>query len=322
MASEVGVDDRGGLQTRAVGASDRTIGDLAERQHGVVARRQLAPTARQVARRVGAEWLRPVHRGVYAVGHGQLTRKGRWAAAVLAGGPEAALSHRSAGILWALLRPSPSLPEVTVPRKGLRRPGIRLHSADLRADEVTTGDGTPVTTVARTVLDLATVLDRQRLERALAEAEHRRYADSPGLAELLERHRGRRGTERLRTILESGHATRGITRSALEDRFLRFLDGRGLARPELNAPLRLGGGWIEVDCSWRAERVIVELDGRAAHLRERRFESDRIRDRRLGALRWETVRVTAWQLDRDAGGLEADLLRLGIGGGDRGRTSG
>jgi hypothetical protein len=234
-------------------------------------------------------------------------------AAVLAGGTDAVLSHQSAAMLWQLLYPTPSVPHITTAATGRRRPGIRFHTASLPTDEITAHDGIPVTTVARTLLDLATTLDAHRLERAIAEAEYRRYADSPSLPELLERYPRRPGTRTLRTVLASGNASRGITRSALEDRFLRFLDARGLPRPELNAPLELEGRWIEVDCLWRAERVIVELDDRASHTRTRNFESDRVRDRRLQALGWDPVRVTGLQLDEDGDGLEDDLRSLGVG---------
>lgn len=233
-------------------------------------------------------------------------------AAVLAGGAGAILSHLSAGMLWHLLYPTPSVPHITTAVTGRRRPGIRFHTARLASDEVTTRDGIPVTTVARTLLDLAAVLDPHRLERAIAEAEYRRYADRPSLADLLDRYRGRAGTKGLRAVLAAGNPERGITRSALEDRFLRFLDARGLPRPELNVPLEVDGSWIEVDCLWRAERVIVELDD-LSHLRPRNFHSDRVRDRRLSARGWEPVRVTERQLDEDGDDLEDDLRSLGVG---------
>lgn len=317
MAHEVEVDRRIEAETQPRGAEgaeneDRAVGDLAERQHGVVARRQLTLTASQIERRINSGWLRRIHRGVYAVGHRRLSREGRWMAAVLAAGPTAVLSHQTAGMLWGLLYPTPSVPHVTIASKGRRRPGIHLHTAHLPPDEVTTRKDIPTTTVARTLLDLATTLDRHRLERAIAEAEYRGYADSPSLPELLERYPGRRGTRTLRAVLASGNPSRGITRSPLEDRFLRFLDARGLPRPELNVPLELDGRWIEVDCMWRTERVIVELDD-PSHLRARNLESDRRRDRRLSARGWEPVRVTERQLDEDADGLEADLRSLGLG---------
>lgn len=257
--------------------------------------------------------LHSIHRGVYAVGHARLTREGRWMAAVLTGGSDAVLSHEPAGIHWLLLRPRPSLPHITTPHKGRGRPGIHHHASLLPADETTVRDGIPVTTVARTLLDLAQCLDHHRLERAVAEAEYRRYADAPSLPELLDRYPRRRGVAGLRAILASGDAERGITRSQLEERFLRFLDARGLERPELNAPLRLGEDVIVVDCLWRRQRIALELDGRAAHLRVRQWEADRLRDRRLLAAGWRPARVTSQQLGDDPDRLEADLGALGVG---------
>jgi predicted transcriptional regulator of viral defense system len=314
MAHEYGVDSaiRGQRQFRG---RWRRLATLAARQHGVVARSQLFEidlSRDQADRLLGAGMLQRIHRGVYAVGHGLLSKEGRWMAAVLAGGLEAVLSHQTAAMLWALLYPTPSVPHITTAVTGRRRPGIRFHTAQLPPDEVTTHEGIPTTTVARTLLDLATTLDAHRLERAIAEAEYRGYADSPSLPELLDRYPRRRGARNLRAVLDSGNPSRGITRSSLEDRFLRFLDARGLPRPELNVPLELDGRWIEVDCLWRTERVIVELDD-PSHLRARNLESDRLRDRRLSARGWEPVRVTERQLDEDGDGLEDDLRSLGVG---------
>ncbi len=181
MAAEVEVDTdiRGGFQLRR---RWRGIARLAARQHGIVSRSQLLGVGagpRQIDRLVNARQLHPIHRGVYAVGHRLLTPEGRWAAAVLAGGDGAVLSHESAAINWQLLNRYPVLPSVTAPVKGRRRRGIAHHAARLPADERTDRDGIPTTTVARTLFDLAGIISADRLERALAEAEYRRYADSP-----------------------------------------------------------------------------------------------------------------------------------------------
>lgn len=272
----------------------------------------LGLSPRQISYLLSCGQLHRLHRGVYALGHRNLTQQGRWMAAVLAAGPRAVLSHVSAGIHWLLLTPASLLPHVTVPHKGRRRPGIRHHVAALRADEVTARDGIPVTTVARTLLDLAAVLDPHRLERAVAEAEYRRYADSPSLLELIERYPGRRGVARLKATIASRKPQLGITRSRLEQRFLRFLDRRRLERPELNAPLELADGFISVDCLWRRQRVALELDGRAAHLRASTWEADRRRDRRLLGAGWRPVRITARQLRAEPDEVARDLRALGI----------
>ncbi len=233
-------------------------------------------------------------------------------AAVLAGGPWAVLSHTSAAMSWGVVDRYSSLPTVTTPTKGLRRPGIQCHSAQLAPDEVTVRRGIPITTAARTLLDLAVVLPPDRLERALAQAEFLQLSDVTPLSVLMERHRGARGTKALRRLIASGAPTSGITRSPLEDRFLAFLDSRSLPRPELNQPLQLGRDFIEVDCLWRRARVALELDGRVSHERRAQFATDRRRDRRLLAAGWRPVRVAREQLSErvEADALERDLRLL------------
>lgn len=293
---------------------------VAARQHGVISRRglrRIGLTYPPILGLVHAGFLQPVHRGVYAVGHARLAREGVWMAAVLAGGPTAVLSHGSAAALWRLAAP-PSLPHITTVAKGLRRPGIRIHSSNLSRAERTRRAGIPVTTVPRTLLDLAGELDAFALERALAEAHFRGHRDERPLLRLIEAGPRRRGASNLRTILDSGHHRLGRTESPLEDRFLRFLDRRRLERPELNQTLMVHGRRIRPDCLWRRQRVIVECDGRDSHLREVTWEADRRRDRGLLAIGLKPVRVTSEQLDRDAAGLEADLRDLGVGTRTRG----
>lgn len=233
-------------------------------------------------------------------------------AAVLAGGAGAVLSYASAAMNWRLLNPTSSLPHVTTATKGRRRRGIRNHTAHLPADEVTIRNAIPTTTVARTLLDLAATMDAFALERALARAEFHGYPLSPSLPTLIARYPRRHGLASLRAVLATGHHQLGITESPLEDRFLRFLDSRRLERPELQVPLDLGDRRIRVDGMWRELRLVVELDGRAAHERQLAFESDRRRDRRLLALGWRPIRITDEQLGEEPDELEADLLALGL----------
>ncbi len=288
------------------------MAELAARQHGVVGRSQLVKLGfdrSAIDRRVNAGRLHPVFRAAYAVGHLRLASRGRWLAAVLAAGEGAVGSHQVAGAIWEILRWN-GVPHVTVPRKLPQRPGLVIHRCRLATDEMTTRDGLPVTTVARTLLDLAAVLPRHRLERALREAEYRRYADSPSLSELLKRHRGGRGTATLRAILTHHRLGESITRSELEDRFLSLVAESNLPLPAVNMPVQIGGRWIEVDCAWLARRVIVELDGHAAHSTRRAFEDDRERDRLLQVAGWRVVRVTWRQLHERPSGVVADLRAL------------
>jgi predicted transcriptional regulator of viral defense system len=205
---------RGKQSTRREGAArgaDAGIAELAGRQHGVVARRQLLGLGLgrgAIDRRIEAKRLHPVHRGVYAVGHRELSRLGWWMAAVLACGPDAVLSHRSAAALWGIREGSPTRADVSAPRELASRPGIRVRRAFVFADEGTIEAGIPVTTVPRTLLDLAAVLQPHELDRALEQAEALRLSDPIPLAALVERHRGRRGTARLRRALERDRCAR------------------------------------------------------------------------------------------------------------------
>jgi very-short-patch-repair endonuclease len=274
---------------------DVAIARLAARQHGVVARAQLVDLGvggRAIDHRLERGRLHRVHRGVFAVGHTVLSRHGWFMAAVLAAGPNAVLSHRSAAVLWGIRDGSPASVEVTVPRNRRTRRGVTIHRAVLMADEVTTERGIPVTTAARTLLDLAEHLTPQRLERAIHEAEYRRLTSPLSLDALLARHQGRRGTTALKKIVESGGLGAAVTRSEMEADFLAVLDAHRLPRPHTNQHIE----GREVDALWPEQRLIVELDGRQAHGTARAFEHDRARDRHLQTEGYRIVRVTYRQL--------------------------
>jgi hypothetical protein len=223
-------------------------------------------------------------------------------AAVLAAGRGAVLSHRTAATVWGMLRSS-RLEAIVVKQQKPRR-GLHLRCCFLAPDEVTIVRGIPVTGVSRTLLDLAAVLHRRRLERAMNEAEILGLAERVSLRELLARYPGRPGTPAIRALL----GTRApLTRSELEPLFLDFLEARSLPAPETNAWLLVRGSWIECDCVWRSRRVVVELDGRTVHDTAAAFERDRARDRRLHAAGWRVVRITWRQLREEPEALAADL---------------
>ena len=258
-----------------------------------------------------AEWVRTgrllrLHQGVYAYGHDRLRIEGRWLAAVIACGPGAVLSYRDAAQLWELRRSNAALIDVTVPSRAgrLRRSGIRVHrSGRLAAEETTTRSGIPVTTVPRTLLDLADVLDAQALRRAVTEAEDTNRLDLPSLIAVVENNPGRRG----RKMMEAAGATRHRTRSPLEDRFLRFLEKWGVEEPQT-------GVWIEgyeVDFVWTRAGLVVELDGVAAHTTRAAFTADRLRDRRLWRAGLRTIRLTDDALDAEEDVL-VDLAQAGV----------
>jgi hypothetical protein len=292
---------------------DGPIARLADRQHGVVSREQLRSLGfgrTGIEGRVRRGALLVLHRGVYAVGHRRLTPEGRWMAAVLACGPDAVLSHRSAGQLWGLLSRSSAPAEVTRPRAFRRRDGIRCHQSRLPADEIDEVEGIPVTGVPRTLMDLAAMLSRRQLERAMNEAEVLGLRSRLSLPRQVERYPGRPGASLLRALLGDDTALRGVTRSELEERFVELVDAHGLPRPRLNASVDAGGRLLTVDCLWDGPRLIVELDGRAAHGTRRAFERDRERDRLLVGEGWRVVRLTWRQLRDDGAGIAAELSAL------------
>lgn len=289
---------------------DRLIARLAERQHGVVARAQLRAAgighhAIDGRRRRGQ--LHLLYRGVYAVGHRKLTKEGQWLAAVLAAGPDAVLSHRSAGQLWGLIPRSTAIAEVTRPRTFRERDGFRCHHGRVPLEEIESVEGIPATSASRTLLDLASILDRPRLELALNELEVRRLTSRVSLPELLRRHPRRRGVARLRALLDEDAGSRGVTRRELEARFAAFVEEYDLPRPLRNVDVAAGGRFYEADCAWPDRRLIVELDGRGAHDTRLAYESDRRRDRHLTGAGWRVVRITWRQLHDETDAIATEL---------------
>ena len=265
---------------------------IAARQWGVVTRKQLLAAGfdpASIARRIRAGRLHPIHRGVYLVGHSVPTARSREMAAVLACGQDAVLSHRDAAALHELL-PHPARPvpvNVSVAERDCRRrPGIRVHRVKAwEPGEIGTLDSIPITSPARTVLDLAAV-NAAELEQVLAEAERRRLVRP---SELIERSRGRPGRPMLRSLIEVGPS---FTRSEAERRLLRLIRSAALPSPETNA--RLCG--YEVDFLWRDAGLAVEVDGYAFHRSRQAFERDRARDADMAVAGYTVVRITWRQL--------------------------
>jgi hypothetical protein len=266
--------------------------------------------------RLARKSLNLLHLGVYSVGHQALTRHGRLTAAALAFGPEAVLSHRSAGQLWGLVPKAANEPEVTRPGFARGRPGIVLHRSSLPPEEVGAVDGIPVTSVPRTMVDLAGVLKPRQLERAWNEMEVRGLRDPLSVAAVLDRHPGKRGTAALRELMVSKRPA-DITRNDLEERFLGLVDRFGLPRPRMNAHIALRGKFYEVDCLWEHQRVAVELDGGAVHSTWASMEADRERDRILIAEGFRVPRVTWRQMRDTPAAVAADLSRILDGPGSR-----
>jgi very-short-patch-repair endonuclease len=300
-------DELSMARQNGVAIGDAGIAWLAGRQEGVVARRQLLAlgmNARSVDHRLRRGTLHSYLPGVYAVGHRVVSPRGRLVAAVLAAGDGAVLSHRSAGQVWRLLRGSGPRVDVTAPRWRRAIPGVRGHSSLLPHDERTVHGGLPVTSVPRTLLDLAGVLRPRELERAVNEAEVLRLGDALSVPDIIDRHPRRHGVRALRAVLADLDVS--VTRGELERRFRAFLKRRRLPRPAFNVAV-LG---YEVDCLWPEHRLIAELDGRSAHDTRMRFETDRARDRTLLVAGFHVVRITWLQLHSEPDVLEADLRVL------------
>jgi len=286
--------ERDVLQEQQIHAhSDRILAALAARQHGVVARQQLLDaglSAEMVRTRLVARRLIPLHRGVYAVGHCRLRREGHWLAAVLAVGRGAALSHREAAALHGLRPADRTTVDVTVAAQR-RVPGVQVHRAKLGRIDVTAVDGIPVTTVARTLVDLADVLPPPALRKALEETERSNRLDVRAMEAVLRRTRTRNGAgyERVRTALtELARTGTTLTLSVLEDRFVALLDAYGLPRPSTNVLLE---GYL-VDACWPAARLVVELDGYGPHSGRRAFQDDRTRTNDLQVHGYLVLRFT------------------------------
>jgi very-short-patch-repair endonuclease len=284
---------------------DRLLAELAERQYGVVTREQLRLLGvgeTGIRERLRTHRLHRLHRGVYAVGHRALPSKAHWMAAVLACGKGAALSHTAAAAHHEIRHSSAATVDVTVPARSgrRRRRGIRLHrSGRLGPEDVTVREGIPVTTVARTLLDLADVLNSQALKRAIDEAEYLRLLDLNALGAAVDDNPGRRGAK----LMAAARGPAELTRSTLEDRFLALIERHGLPRPRVG--VHIGG--YEVDFHWPEARLIVELDGFAAHGTRARFESDRLRDRRLARAGLRTIRLTANAIGYDEDAIAEEL---------------
>jgi hypothetical protein len=273
---------------------------LAERQHGVISRTQLLGlglTSSAIERRRAAARLHLKHRGVYAVGQATITRHGAWMAAVLACGPDAVLSHRSAAALHDLRADNRVTTDVTSPVGGGRnRPGILAHRSPLEPRETSTVRAIPCTSVERTLLDLAGEVDPRSLERAIERAEILRVLDWRELRRTADKAGPRPGVAALRAAVRATAVAPPPTRSELEHLFLELCRRAGLQRPSVNCLIELTDGRLEADFHWRQARLIVEVDGWETHGTRAAFTRDRRRDQRLTVGGYRVVRFTWWQV--------------------------
>ena len=231
--------------------------------------------------------------------------------AVLASGPRALLSHQTAAALWGLRGYSGGAVHVTVPRKSTSTNRIRRHFSVIPDDERGVEEGIPVTSVHRTIFDLAPSVSLDEVVAMIKEAEYRNRYDRLSLPDLLERHPGKRGTGKVQLALQRiTEEPTGRRRSRLEERFAPFLHRYNLPLPRFNEPIVLGSKLYIADCHWPARRLIVELDGWEGHSSRSAFQDDRARDRALHVAGLSVIRLTWAQLDVEGEAIASDLRAL------------
>jgi very-short-patch-repair endonuclease len=292
---------------------DEVIAELAQRQEGRLTRAQLAAAGVSddaIALRVASGRLVRLRRGVFAVGGGAETVRGRARAALLSVGGDGVLRHGWSGAAWTMCAAYPSSIDVTTPRRLRSRPGIRVHRLPLERDEVRHLHKLPLTSPVRTLFDLGTMLRPEAHLLAANEGFVKRRYTIAELRRAESRYAGRTGSKAFARLMERIDPEGRPIRSPLEARLNRFLRARGFPPWEQNAKLWVAGEMIEPDVLWRQRRVIVEADGRDPHLAPLTFASDRRRDRRLRVEGWEPVRVTSADLDDRLDELDADLRAL------------
>jgi hypothetical protein len=284
---------------------EREIAVLAERQYGVVSTAQLRSSglsANLVYHRVTRGRLHRIHRGVYAVGHARLTFRGwLWAAILACGGPRvASISHACAAAVWDLRGIPSGAIDVTTPRAATSREGIRAHESTLPPD-ASDHDGLPVTSVARTLVDLAGTERPDRLAALCRRAEFHRLLDVTAIETLLPGRRGARALRRaIRDLADTGPE---LTRSDLEEMFLSLVARHGLPAPLVN--VRVLG--FTVDFFWPVQRLVVETDGARAHMTASAFERDRRRDSKLVANGLRVMRFTPSRVAGEPASVAAEL---------------
>jgi Protein of unknown function (DUF559) len=254
-----------------------------------------------------ARWLRTgrlhrLHRRVFAVGPTAVSLEGRLFAALLHAGSDAVLSHTTAAWIWSLIDAEPTRVHLPTPGRRSSSPDVRIHHT--RRVEAVEHGGFRLTPVARTLLDLASLVSGRQLRRALAEADYRRVLDPVELESVLGK--GRSGSRALRAAWDAHLPQLAKTLSVLEERFLDLCQQAGIATPEVNGRV----GRMRVDALWREQRVAVELDGAAAHGGWAAIKRDRQREIALRAKGFQVVRYTWDQVSKQPATVVADLLRL------------
>lgn len=278
---------RGSGHESGRGLITRELAEVAKRDHNVVSLsdcRSCGLSESGVRKRVEAGELHRKHPGVYAFGRPDLTPNGRRMAAVKACGDEALVSHVSGGALREMRQSNATRIDVTIPAgTPLRRlKGIRCHRADLEPQDISEVDGIPTTSVSRTLLDLATQISYEGLEKAANEAVVLEIFDMREMEDLLSRSKGHRGIRKLRRVLEHGDLSgENVPKSGLEERFAQLCAGHGIPKPAINRWILLGDEYHQVDFLWRSERVVIEVDSKRYHSTGWKLARDARRDELL-----------------------------------------
>jgi predicted transcriptional regulator of viral defense system len=285
-------------------------------QNGVITLDQLEEqglTVQAVHERLVAGRLHRIHQRVYSLTPDVMTQRGKFMAAVLACGPDAALSHRSAAYLWGLVDEWDGPIDVTAPNRRGRSPvGVAAHrDGSLQPIDKTMLHGVPCTNLARTLLDYAGIAPEWELRRAVAQAEVLGVLDVEAMRSILRRGRRRRGVARLRLVFDSLHPQTRRTRGDLERLFLGMCIRAELPQPEVNVWLDVPDGKpLQADFLWRDARLIVEADSRGFHDTASAFEYDRKREQRFQAAAWRVSRCTWAQVERESQRLATTIRAL------------
>jgi very-short-patch-repair endonuclease len=294
------------------GTREQRMAQIAARQRGRVATRQLRAagiSASAISRLVASSRLLPVHRGVVAVGHAAPTPLGDETAALLAIGDTAALSHFSAATLWGLIAPGAGdglIHVVSSEDHRIPLTGVTVHrSRILERRDVWTRQGLPLTSPARTLLDIAPARTNRQLELAFDRAIVERILTPAHVVDVLARAGGHHGRKRLTTLLERQAAGHTVTRSEAEERVLALIRSAGLTEPLVNA--RVAGH--EVDFFWPGSRFALEIDGFRFHGTRERFERDRRKDSDLRRAGVTMARATWRMVEEEPNVLLVDLAR-------------
>jgi very-short-patch-repair endonuclease len=297
-------------------AADPAVALLAERQFGVVSRRQLHDlglTDDMIDNRARTGRLHRIIRETYAVRHRGIGRNGRMLAAVLVCGEGAVVSHGSAAELLGLWNKKPVLINVIGPSQAGRKiDGVRWHRVSLPGpDEMTIQQGIPCTSVSRTLVDLAGSLGQISLRRVVEQAAVLRLLDIPDVDRILARGR-RRGASQLREVLVAWRGEKCLPhlRSLLEARLFPALVEADLPRPRCNVKLQIAGRYFEVDLLWEEQRLVIETDGEETHGTRAAFRRDRWRDQVLTAAGYRTARITWIQMDEEPAAVVARIKRM------------